>query len=66
MDKIPTTPNIPNPRIINVPQWEPQAPKARHDDKSASSGQKTQLLIPQQEQAHIRSRAMSLTTLLIH
>jgi hypothetical protein len=51
MDNIPTTPNISNPLIINVPQREPQAPKACHDDKLASSGQKAQLLVPQQEQA---------------
>jgi hypothetical protein len=51
MDNIPTTPKVPNPWIINVPQQEPQALKARHDDKLASSGQKAQLLIPQQEQA---------------
>jgi hypothetical protein len=49
MDNIPTTPAVPNPWIINVSQWEPQAPKARHDDKLASSRQKAQLLIPQQE-----------------
>jgi hypothetical protein len=51
IDNNPMTPNVPNPWIINVPQWEPQAPKACHDDKLASSGQKAQLLIPQQEQA---------------
>jgi hypothetical protein len=51
MDNIPMTPNVPNPWIINVPQQEPQAPKAHHDDKLASSGQKAQLLLPQQEQA---------------
>jgi hypothetical protein len=33
MDNIPTTPDTPNPWIINVLQWEPQAPKACHDDK---------------------------------
>ncbi len=27
MDSIPTTPDVPNPWIINVPQQEPQAPK---------------------------------------
>jgi hypothetical protein len=49
MDNIPTTPDVPNPWIINVPQREPQAPKAREYDKLASSGQKAQLLVPQQE-----------------
>jgi hypothetical protein len=49
MENILTTPGVPNPWIINVPQQEPQAPKARHDDKLASSGQLAQLLIPQQE-----------------
>jgi hypothetical protein len=51
MDNIPPTPNVPNQWIINVPQQESQAPKARQNDKLASSGQKSQLLIPQQEQA---------------
>ncbi len=35
MDYIPTTPNVPNPWIINVPQREPQAAKARNDNKLA-------------------------------
>jgi hypothetical protein len=48
MENIPTTPNVPNPWIINLPQQEPQAPKARHDDNLASSSwQLAQLLIPQ-------------------
>jgi hypothetical protein len=42
-------PDILTPWIINVPQQEPQAPKARHDDKVAPSGQLAQLLVPQQE-----------------
>jgi hypothetical protein len=58
MDNIPTTPNIPSPWIINVPQREPQAPKARHDDKLASSEQKAQLLVPQQEQAQKKQVGM--------
>jgi hypothetical protein len=49
MDNIPTTSNFPKEWIINVLQQEAQAPKARHDDKLASSGQLAQLLIPQQE-----------------
>jgi hypothetical protein len=49
MDNIPTTPDVPNPWIINVPQQEPQAPKACYDDKLASSGQKAHLLVSQQE-----------------
>jgi hypothetical protein len=49
MDNIPSTPDVPSPWIINVPQQEPQAPKAHHDDKLESSGQKAQLLVPQQE-----------------
>ncbi len=50
MENIPTTPAIPNLWIINVPQQEPQAPNARHDDKLASSAQQlAQLLIPQWE-----------------
>jgi hypothetical protein len=50
MENIPTTPTIPNPWIINVPQWEPQAPKACHDEKLASSAQQSaQLLVLQQE-----------------
>ncbi len=56
MDNIPTTPKIPNPWIINVPQQDPQAPKAHHDDKLASSGQRSQLLVPQQEQAQKEAR----------
>jgi hypothetical protein len=56
MDNIPTTPNVPNLWIINVPQQEPQAPKACHDDKLASSGQKAQLLLPHQEQAQKEAR----------
>jgi hypothetical protein len=57
MDNIPTTPNVPNPWIINVPQQEPQAPKAHHDDKLASSGQLAQLLIPQQEHQAQKEKA---------
>jgi hypothetical protein len=52
MKNIPTTPNIPNLWIINVPKQEPQAPKekAPHNDNVASSAQQlAQLLIPQQD-----------------
>jgi hypothetical protein len=57
MDNIPMTPNVPNPWIINVPQQEPQAPKARHDDKLASSGKLAQLLVPQQEHQAQKEKA---------
>ncbi len=71
MDNIPITPNVPNPWIINVPQQKPQAPKAHHDDKLASSGQIAQLLVPQQEhqtqkEAHRNDNLASSTHQLAH